>query len=83
MATNIQAIEVQGEIDEQNQLHLDEPLSAVKPGRVRVIILLPEESEIDDEREWLEAAANNPAFAFLHDTEEDIYTAADGKPFND
>ncbi|MDT5122956.1 MAG: hypothetical protein QOC96_2438 [Acidobacteriota bacterium] len=83
MATNIQAIEVQGEIDEQNQLHLDEPLRAVKPGRVRVIILLAEESEMDDEREWLEAAANNPAFAFLHDTEEDIYTAADGKPFND
>ena len=83
MATNIRAIEVQGKIDEQHQLHLDEPLETVRPGRVRVIILLPEESDIDDEREWLRAAAHNPAFAFLHDAEEDIYTIADGKPFDD
>jgi hypothetical protein len=38
--------------------------------------------EIDD-REWLQAAANNPEFDFLKDPEEDIYTLADGKPFND
>lgn len=39
--------------------------------------------EIIDEREWLHAAASNPAFDFLKDPEEDIYTLADGKPFHD
>ena len=83
MATNIKAIEVQGEIDEQRRLHLDEPLPVVKPGRVWVIILLPEESETDEEHEWLKAASGNPAFAFLDDAEEDIYSVTDGKPFHD
>lgn len=36
-----------------------------------------------DEQEWLQAAASNPVFDFLKDPEEDIYTLADGKPFND
>jgi Uma2 family endonuclease/Flp pilus assembly protein TadD len=50
-----------------------------------------EEGEIDD-REWLRAAATNPAFEFLNNPEEDIYTlddseavatqGASGKPFN-
>lgn len=37
--------------------------------------------EIDDQ-EWLHAVANNPAFDFLNDPEEDIYTITDGKPFH-
>jgi Uma2 family endonuclease/Flp pilus assembly protein TadD len=41
-----------------------------------------EDGEID-EREWLRSAASNPAFDFLKDPEEDIYTLADGKPFHD
>jgi hypothetical protein len=36
-----------------------------------------------DEQKWLKAAAGNPVFDFLKDPEEDIYTLADGKPFND
>lgn len=35
------------------------------------------------ERSWLAAAANNPAFAFLDDPREDVYTPEDGRPFND
>lgn len=35
------------------------------------------------ERAWLAAAANNPAFAFLFDPREDIYTPEDGRPFTD
>jgi len=74
------AIEVTGTIDEQRQLHLDEPLPITGPSRVRVIILLPQESDAD-EREWLRAATANPAFEFLSDPREDIYTLFDGKPF--
>ncbi|CAD5962983.1 hypothetical protein [Planktothrix agardhii] len=34
-------------------------------------------------QEWLNAVANNPAFDFLKNPEEDIYTITDGKPFYD
>ena len=78
----MRAIEVRGTIDEKNQLHLDEPLPALGPGRVRVIILFPEEADFD-EMEWLKAAATNPAFDFLKDPAEDIYGPTDGKPFHD
>ena len=46
------------------------------------VFLLPEESDID-EAEWLQAAAANPALAFLKDPEEDVYTPSDGRPFHD
>jgi hypothetical protein len=78
----LKALDVVGTIDEQRQLHLDEPLPIVGPSRVRVIILIPEESDMD-EKEWLQAAVSNPAFDFLKEPEEDIYTLADGKPFHD
>ena len=37
--------------------------------------------EILDEIEWLRSASANPAFDFLKDSKENIYTDADGKPF--
>ena len=74
--------EVSGRIDAEGHLQLDEPLGAVKPGIVRVILLTDENDEID-EREWLSAASKNPAFDFLKHPEEDIYTLSDGKPFYD
>ena len=49
---------------------------------VRVSHLLPEDSDIN-ETEWLQAAAANPAFYFLKDPEEDIYTLSDGRTFYD
>ncbi len=82
MVANIKAIEVSGEIDEARQLHLDEPLPISGPSRVRVIILVPDQSDLE-ESEWLIAGATNPAFEFLADPEEDIYTPSDGKPFHD
>lgn len=42
-----------------------------------------QDAEEIDEHEWLQAAASNPVFDFLKDPVEDIYTLADGKPFND
>ena len=76
------AIEVTGMIDKMHRLLLDEPIPIAGPSKVRVIILLNEEADID-EREWLRAAAINPAFDFLKEPEEDIYTITDGKPFRD
>ena len=76
------ALEVTGTIDAQRQLVLDEPLPVAVPTRVRVIITLLEEADIE-EKEWLRATAANPAFEFLKDPEEDCYTLADGRPFHD
>ena len=80
MAAGTKAIETSGTIDAQRRLVLDEPLPVAGPTRVRVIILLSAEADID-EGEWLRAAAANPAFHFLKEPEEDIYTLADGRPF--
>jgi hypothetical protein len=76
------AIEATGTIDAERRLVLDEPLPVAGPKRVRVIILLPEDTEVD-EKGWLRAASANPAFDFLKEPEEDIYTHEDGRPFYD
>lgn len=77
-----QAIEATGIIDSQGYLQLDQPLSDAKAQRVRVIVLLAENDDTITEQFWLKAAATNPSFAFLEDTEEDIYTLNDGQPIN-
>ena len=82
MQAATQAIETIGTINAQHHLVLDETLPVTGPTRVRVIILLPEDSDIS-ETEWLQAAAANPAFDFLKDPEEDIYTLSDRRPFYD
>lgn len=76
------AIELTATIDARRQLVLDETIPVVGPVRVRVIILLPEEIDIN-EKEWLRVANTNPAFDFLKESAEDIYTPADGRPFHD
>jgi hypothetical protein len=82
MTGGFKAIDLAGTIDEKQQLHLDEPLPIRGPSRVRVLILVPETEEID-EANWLKAALANPAFEFLNDPAEDVYTVDDGKPFHD
>lgn len=44
----MKAQKVMATIDAQGQLALDTPLSAIKNSRVEVIILIPEEDEIDE-----------------------------------
>jgi hypothetical protein len=82
METTMTAIEMTGRIDEHHQLQLDDPLPVSGPMRVRVIVLYPIEDE-EDEKAGLRAAACNPAFEFLKDPEEDIYSLSDGEPFRD
>ncbi len=82
MEVAMTAIETTGIIDEHHQLQLDSLLPIPGPMRVRIIVLYPRSDEWD-ETEWLQAAARNPAFAFLNDSEEDIYSLADGEPFRD
>ncbi|HEY3228010.1 MAG TPA: hypothetical protein VGJ87_02250 [Roseiflexaceae bacterium] len=82
MEITMKAIETTGTVDQERRLLLDEPLPIIGPSRVRVIILVLEETDIT-EQEWLYAGSKNPAFDFLKNPEEDIYSLADGKPFYD
>lgn len=43
----MKAIETTATVDEQGQLHLDSPLAPTQVRRVRVIVLIPEDDEID------------------------------------
>jgi hypothetical protein len=82
MESRMTAIEVRGTVDEHRRLELDENLPIAGPMRVRVIVLYPSTEEWD-EKEWLQAGARNPAFDYLKEPEEDIYSLSDGKPFRD
>jgi len=76
------AIETTGTIKPNHQIELDDDLPADAPDRVRVIVLFDTNGSDVSEREWLRAAAKNPAFDFLADESEDIYTLADGRPLD-
>ena len=76
----MKAIEVTGRIDKKGKLLLDKPLK-LKDKSVKIIILMEEEEE--EEQSWLSAVAKNPAFDFLKDEKEDIYSLSDGKPLDD
>lgn len=47
----MKAIEAMGTVDEEGQLSLDVPLTVDKHTRVRVIVLLPEEAEKENNQE--------------------------------
>ena len=79
----MKAIEINARTDKFGNLRLDYPLNK-KDSVVRVIILLEEKSEeVEEEKRWLYSVQNNPAFDFLYDPEEDIYSQTDGEPIND
>ncbi|MBI4703324.1 MAG: hypothetical protein HY744_19580 [Deltaproteobacteria bacterium] len=80
----MRAIETTGTVDGDRLLHLDEPLPVPGPGRVRVIVLFGDHDAGEtSEAEWLRAAVANPAYAFLREPAEDVYSLADGRPFHD
>jgi hypothetical protein len=79
MQSTLNAIEVTGVVSDARNLQLDEDLPENISSKVRVIVLYSAEGEDIEEIEWLRAASNNPAFDFLNDSEEDIYTTEDGK----
>lgn len=79
----MKAIEVRGIISKDRRLRVDTPLPVAGPSRVRVIVLIPEESDDIAEADWLKAASNNPAFDFLKEDTEEIYSPTDGRPLRD
>lgn len=75
------AIETIGTINGKHGLILDDSLPLGEKTRVRVIVFFDQNGDEDiDEKDWLRSAAENEAFEFLSDEDEDIYTLEDGKP---
>lgn len=79
----MKSIEINTRTDKQGYLKINYSLNK-KDEKVRVIILLDEQNdEIDEEKSWLNSIQSNPAFDFLKEPSENIYTLSDGEPFND
>lgn len=78
----MKAIETTGTIDQKGILKLNKSLH-FRNRKVRIIILVDEKNDGEEDSLWLKSISSNPAFDFLKDKEEDIYSLSDGKPFND
>lgn len=73
----MRAIRLIGEIDDRHQLHADVP-KELRTGKVRVILLVPEEEDEDEaDAAWSEAVAN---WSSDFDKDDDLYTLDDGWP---
>lgn len=79
----MKAIEINSKTDKTGHLKINYKLNK-SDSKVRVLILLDDDfSEKEEETIWLSSISNNPAFDFLKDSAEDIYSLKDGEPFND
>lgn len=67
----MKAIKVMATIDEQGQLTLDHPLVTDKNSRVEVIVLIPEETEIEENEQ--------PKEAILEDLRQAWHEAMNGQ----
>lgn len=79
MKTAITTLETTAIVSEnRQQLLLESALPIYGSKRVRVIVLYEADGSELNEVEWLQAVASNPAFDFLNDPAEDIYSLSDG-----
>ncbi|MDO8928207.1 MAG: hypothetical protein Q7W54_04375, partial [Bacteroidota bacterium] len=75
----MRAIEIKGKTDKLGHLKIDYNLNKSERN-VRVLILVEEDSyEVEEEKLWLNSISRNPAFDFLSEPSEDIYTPKDGE----
>jgi len=77
----MRAIEINTMTDKNGHLKINYPINK-KESNVRVIILV-DDSNDDDDKLWMKAVTSNPAFDFLNEPTENIYSLTDGEPFND
>ncbi len=79
----MKAIEISTKTDKQGHLKINYPLNK-KERNVRIIILVDETNDDkDEEKLWLNSITSNPAFDFLKDQTEDIYSLTDGSSISD
>jgi hypothetical protein len=78
----MKAIEINSKTDKTGHLRINYKLDKSERN-VRVLILINDDiSELDEENLWLNSISTNPAFDFLSDSSEDIYSIKDGEPFH-
>lgn len=79
----MRAIELNSKTDNKGHLHIDYQTNQLN-SNVRILILVNDDtSELEDEKLWQYSISKNPAFDFLNEPEENIYTLNDGEPFNE
>ena len=79
----MKAIEITTKTDKTGHLKINYPMNK-RDSNVRIIILVDEKNdEVDEEMLWLNSISSNPAFDFIKDSNENIYSLTDGEPFND
>lgn len=79
----MKAIEINSRTDKSGYLKLDYKLDKSERN-VRILILFDEDiTEQDEEKLWMSSISKNPAFDFLSEEIEDIYSVNDGEPLND
>ena len=76
------AIEIQSKTDDDGNLKIHFPLNR-RNQPVRVLVLMDDDISHEDDLAWLQAIASNPAFEFLADPAEDVYSINDGEPIHD
>jgi hypothetical protein len=79
----MRAIELSSKTDVSGFLKIEYKLNKSN-SNVRVIILFDEEpNDPDEEKLWLMSISKNPAFDYLKEPEENIYSLQDGDSLND
>lgn len=76
----MKAVELKTKIEEDGSIRIQN--SGLRSGVLVRVLILTEEDEDSEEKNYLEAISKNPAFDFLNDPAEDVYTKKDGKPFS-
>jgi hypothetical protein len=79
----MKAIEITTKTDKTGHLKINYPMNK-RDRDVRIIILVDEKNDdVDEEKLWMNSISSNPAFDFLKNSNENIYSLTDGEPFND
>ncbi len=73
----MRAIELIADVDSSRRLTVSVPAS-ILPGKVRVIVLTPEQDEDETGRAWAKGLAHEWSEE-LSDVQQDIYTLDDGQ----
>lgn len=75
----MKAIEIEYKTDNKGRLNIEYQLNRSNSA-VRVLIFVKDSTSQEEEKEWLKAISGNPAFEFLKNDSEDLYSLTDGEP---
>ena len=76
-------IEINSKTDSRGLLRFNYNLNKSNR-KVKILIMVDDNKKTSDEDAlWMQSIASNPAFDFLNDPAEDIYSITDGEPIDD